>query len=572
MERGMRCWNSTLCIDTSKLCNGRIDCQPYGDDEEILCPWLEKYPVTVSTNEYTLYTCKNGKLFGRRCQMQANLPDFIFEELHCKDLEDLMLCDLNDKSTTKYFTTSDFIEYPLIINSYNPKAAIEHNTNNNKNNSTTLIINSLLDIANLTWYCNRGIIVLTHPLASPSSSNRLCLCPPSYYGDRCQYQSDRLNVFLSIYKPTAFEGSLVFKILIFLLDDQNRIQSSEELVYMNTKFPIFSCQPQYSIYLLYPTQPRRINITYYVRIDVFGINIIDNKIQYRSSWNFDIPFQKFLPVYRIVIEITIPEQVTRATVSCSDYNLTCIHGYCVQYVNTLKTFCHCHEGYSGISCDVKDDCSHCLKGSLCIGRVCQLGYIGERCYIPYELCQKDSCYNGGTCIALDRRTKVYTCLCLDQYYGNRCENKSAILYVSFASNNQLSILDVILIHSFVTSPSMMNYRRTTIKRIPLYQYKRTIVYYTQQYLPHLIFVQVFELSSLKKNELEYYLLAVTEHNRDLTELSTTIVSLNRCINITRLLNRTIMKFTRYKRVKFYQNLVEKIMNYDVFMMNNGCVF
>ncbi|CAF4433604.1 unnamed protein product, partial [Didymodactylos carnosus] len=144
------CWNSTLCIDTSKLCNGRIDCQPYGDDEEILCPWLEKYPVTVSTNEYTLYTCKNGKLFGRRCQMQANLPDFIFEELHCKDLEDLMLCDLNDKSTTKYFTTSDFIEYPLIINSYNPKAAIEHNTNNNKNNSTTLIINSLLDIANLT--------------------------------------------------------------------------------------------------------------------------------------------------------------------------------------------------------------------------------------------------------------------------------------------------------------------------------------------------------------------------------------------------------------------------------------
>ncbi|CAF4655121.1 unnamed protein product, partial [Didymodactylos carnosus] len=167
------------------------------------------------------------------------------------------------------------------------------------------------------------------------------------------------------------------------------------------------------------------------------------------------------------------------------------------YVNTLKTFCHCHEGYSGISCDVKDDCSHCLKGSLCIGRglnntppakcVCQLGYIGERCYIPYELCQNDSCHNGGTCIALDRRTKAYTCLCLDQYYGNRCENKSTILYVSFASNNQLSIPDAILVHSFVTSPSMMNYRRTTIKRIPLYQYNRTIVYYTQQYLPHLIF-------------------------------------------------------------------------------------
>ncbi|CAF4634839.1 unnamed protein product, partial [Didymodactylos carnosus] len=107
-------------------------------------------------------------------------------------------------------------------------------------------------------------------------------------------------------------------------------------------------------------------------------------------------------------------------------------------------------------------------------------------------------------------------------------------------------------HSFVTSPSMMNYRRTTIKRIPLYQYNRTIVYYTQQYLPHLIFIQMFELSSLKKNELKYYLLAVTEQNRDLTELSTTIVSLNRCINITRLLNRTIMEFTRYKRVKFYQ--------------------
>lgn len=47
------------------------------------------------------------------------------------------------------------------------------------------------------WYCNRGFILLNRSL------EKVCLCPPSYYGARCEYQSERLLVTLRIDIPIS---------------------------------------------------------------------------------------------------------------------------------------------------------------------------------------------------------------------------------------------------------------------------------------------------------------------------------------------------------------------------------
>ncbi|CAF4520202.1 unnamed protein product, partial [Rotaria sp. Silwood2] len=46
------------------------------------------------------------------------------------------------------------------------------------------------------WYCNRGILipVVVRLASDPDIGKGECLCPPSYYGDRCQYQSQRVSL------------------------------------------------------------------------------------------------------------------------------------------------------------------------------------------------------------------------------------------------------------------------------------------------------------------------------------------------------------------------------------------
>ncbi|CAF3859355.1 unnamed protein product, partial [Rotaria sordida] len=43
------------------------------------------------------------------------------------------------------------------------------------------------------WYCNRGIIIHFN-----DNKTNKCLCPPSYFGDRCQWQNQRISLTLQL--------------------------------------------------------------------------------------------------------------------------------------------------------------------------------------------------------------------------------------------------------------------------------------------------------------------------------------------------------------------------------------
>ncbi|CAF1532139.1 unnamed protein product [Didymodactylos carnosus] len=74
------------------------------------------------------------------------------------------------------------------------------------------------------WICNRGIAV-------KKQSSIICFCPPSLYGEYCQYFSDRISVITSI--TNMPEKEAVIKILATFLLEEDVLDHEEFAVFRN---------------------------------------------------------------------------------------------------------------------------------------------------------------------------------------------------------------------------------------------------------------------------------------------------------------------------------------------------
>ncbi|CAF1150052.1 unnamed protein product [Didymodactylos carnosus] len=184
-DRRYRCMNSSKCVTPKQLCNCQYDC-PLEDDEKLLCPWLIDYAC-----EERLFTCKDGTYI--RSQSRCNNIQ------NCDEYEDEMLCDLNeiDKPKTKFgFDAATFVSYP----------STNGTTVTTSSPANTFVLRDDFDYgdADELWYCNRGILVRSY------NNTKICLCPPAYFGSRCQYQSERISVLLKIHRQmSSFEQNVV---------------------------------------------------------------------------------------------------------------------------------------------------------------------------------------------------------------------------------------------------------------------------------------------------------------------------------------------------------------------------
>jgi hypothetical protein len=55
----------------------------------------------------------------------------------------------------------------------------------------------------VVWFCNRGLIIWFR-----TTDRSRCLCPPSYYGQRYQFQNQRLSISFQL---CIFEWFVVLK-------------------------------------------------------------------------------------------------------------------------------------------------------------------------------------------------------------------------------------------------------------------------------------------------------------------------------------------------------------------------
>ena len=499
-----QCQNDSQCLQRGILCDNYEDCLQ-GDDE-IACE------INTATTE----------LWGRCIRAVGKN----------RTLEENLICNITDeyKRTVIYFSLNNAKIYPLsnslsyVSQNVSPSGEMYPIDQSIRETTSELKIDLFR-----AWYCYRGILVYEGTL-----DKYRCFCPPSYYGDQCQYQSQRVSLTIQFRKETAPDQRAVFHIIAMLMDSSHQIHSYDSIIYV----PSRDCNMKHNIYLLYQNRPKDALKNYTIRIDVFN----KTDLVYYMSWFLKIPFA-FLPVNRISTRVRIPAQPIQTPTKCS---LHCQQGQCTRYGNTDELFCRCFDGWNGGRCNIPHT-SQCATGSICAGSIgnrsiciCPLGRFGPRCLLRTTVRNAgDVCKNGGQYIPVDDRLseKDFTCLCAEGFSGPTCETINTRISIAFKG---IDIPSAILAHFIRVFPDKNPVRSTLSTRIPFDT--DTAVLFTGTPF-HIMFVEI---------KRTYYLAIVQEIYAPSNHIETDLISTHRCVPISEVLNSTILQFHSLRRIKFYQ--------------------
>ncbi|CAF1223530.1 unnamed protein product [Adineta ricciae] len=503
------CVNKTTsaftCLPVEYISDDKVDCLG-GTDEQKLCP------ATLLHTQRRFYCITNSAL---RCLSSAQLcngyKDCLYgdDEQFCQQNRSMYMSICKDEYI---FSASDVERFLCNISGGTQRAAMKHFTIKGFSQSSENEVDDdeTIEIASLNKYrpirllddprCYRGLDVRVWLNKSINIYTSACLCPPSYYGDRCQYQNERLSLSIRFH-ASALARQSPFMILVSLMDNTNRrtIQSYEQFTYL----PIRDCKIKFNLYLLYSTRPKQINKTYSIHIDIYE----QHSLQHRASFLYPVEFL-FLPVHRLAFIVKIPfEDDEYCTYRiCSDRR--CLHGRCVQYANTKQAFCQCEQGWSGKFCHIPYNCT-CSSNSLCVGTlnnrrpicICPEKYFGAQCYIRNRICDSSPCQNQGKCVPhddfmLSTNDEKYFCICSKGFSGKQCERRDTQIDLIFDKNLRLSpslfihFITIVPIYPWILSiPKSSPQRLTTLQTIS--QATNSLrIYWSRPF--HLTFIETFD--------------------------------------------------------------------------------
>ncbi|CAF4339923.1 unnamed protein product [Rotaria sp. Silwood2] len=507
LHRDVYLYNETMNISQNHLSWSYDECVT----SEKLCGTNHHFNTSSLENA----TC----LYGSQ---QSNLR-FNYKVKHFSSNEYLCTLQYSVQSSKRsyYFSTAKRL-------GYFPAMSINHSISPiSKTNRKKNIIDNI-DFRLLS-YCHRGILIL-----SGQNETKKCLCPPNYFGARCQWQNQRISLTVQLQWQSTASTTVIFQVIIMLMDEQKQIAvNHEQITYMPTR----DCYTKFNIYLLYPSRPKSLSNNYSIRIDLYE----KTKLDFWASWHVKIPFQ-FLPVNRIVTQLFIPEirELNPCLLSCGK------HGKCRRYVNKKSLFfCQCDQGYSGAYCNITHKCN-CATDSLCFDSsisICSLYKFGRHCHLTHSICQlpNNPCQHNGLCVPTDDRInlKAFTCFCSEGYSGKLCENKNNQIDIRL-DETTVSITSLLLLHFITTFEDAEHERITVLKKIPFDQNILTI---NVQQPFNILFVQI-------PNQY-YYLTVLREVFKPSEYIYTEIQPQQRCYSINDLLNTTFLEYKYLRRVKYY---------------------
>ncbi|UJR24120.1 hypothetical protein I4U23_027087 [Adineta vaga] len=540
-----------ICLSIENVNDGIIDCIGAADEPTI----CSRFTSNEKNNYPEVFACpsKDSCIMGDHiCDQNSNCDDEQDEKV-CK-YDDLIGIDPHDHQgiCTKQYelhgSNITKILCRLFVNSgKRSKIYFTLDQNNNfkghrTDDKATLIsidyTPSALNAQSYQQRCHRGLDLKIWLDKQNNLTKNVCLCPPSYYGNQCQYQNQRISLTLH-FRVTAASTLIPFIIIISLIDhsEERLIHSYEQIHFLSTKY----CEKRFNIYLLYSSKPKDLTNNYSIQIDFYEKLTLNHRGSILKHINYS-----FLPVHRLAFQLNIPDQ----SLICS--NKQCVHGKCFKYFNNLnnETFCQCDRGWTGKYCTIKYNCL-CSSKSLYLGKlvnnrslcVCPINRIGPRCLIYQDSC--NICQNGGQCIVMDEyeiSLKKYICICPKGYSGDQCEQIQTKFEILFNKNENL--YPSIFIHFIEIKKNDFPIRTTTIQRTRIGQNFLSF-YWSLPY--HIVFIELLD----KEGNKNYYLISIQKKYQSSLIIKKSINSFDQCLNINELLNETIMNYHFLRRIKYY---------------------
>ncbi|CAF3619955.1 unnamed protein product [Rotaria socialis] len=315
------------------------------------------------------------------------------------------------------------------------------------------------------WICNRGVAGNKKSF-DVSQSFVHCFCPPSYYGNRCEFMSDRLTVFISFKNQTNGSSTGVIKILallVVLINHTSTVLDRHEVHFTST---LDNYKEKQKFYFIYPRphQLRSNTHNYTVRFEAYQLHE-NESIEFLAVWIYPVSFN-FLPSQRLakVLKYTQQSQLALNHTCFTRYNPCLNEGRCHPIMNKLNEihsyWCECGNNSYGSHCEFKDQScfisstkfNYCSPTSLCRPQydhygqkplcICSMNSYGSRCFMDRQ-CQmkigQNSCQNGAICFTKYQHYNLidaYICQCPKSYFGPTCQHRSGAIEISYDNENQ----------------------------------------------------------------------------------------------------------------------------------------
>ena len=407
--------------------------------------------------------------------------------------------------------------------------------------STSVFSNEIISLF-LQHYCHTNPSLRVWLNKDEKNTTMTCLCSPGHYGDRCQYQNQRVSLAIQ-FRAFSDSWQIPYIVIVSLIDesDQRIIHSHEQLTYV----PVPNCKTKYNIELLYATRPKNQSQQYYVHLDIYEKNQI---LSYHGSLRLSLPFP-FLPVERVAVQLDIPYKDygihNCSNSSCGD------HGRCVRYFNhpTDAWFCQCNTRWSGRYCHIPHYCS-CAPDSVCLGKladgrsicVCPRDRWESRCLLHDHVCRSNNpCKKGGQCIPTHvyvPSVKQFECICPKGYSGRECEISPHTITLSF--EDDLVLPQSMLVHLIEAKRNAPPENETIFKMISIDR-SPLVINIPRPF--HIAFVEFIPR--------EYYLIVIKDVNDRSKSIETTLRASNHCPNITQIFGDAFLQHHLIRRIKSY---------------------
>ena len=544
--------NKTECLSRKRLMDSKVDCIG-GVDEYMVCNRssnLTIRPFLCSLNNQCIDIkfvcdgvphCSTGE-DEYFCQSFAMIT--VLSMLRCEtyiasiDKHSMMLsCSNITFKTTSFLSMMNLIPYPLLksdslIKHSREKRIAKRAIPSDKNVTKILQEKS-------SFYCNRGLDAFMAISYETDLFQRKCFCPPSYYGNQCQYQSDRVSLTLRMRFASNHRSAFVF---LIILADENRHQMNSFIIHKH--HPSEDCDTKFNYYLLYSSYRRNQTMNYFLHIDLF--KQVD--LSHYASWK--MPLVSLLPVIRMALLLRVPFERSLSTKGhfC---HIKCEHGQCMKYVNAEEYFCQCKSGWYGLACHIRID-SGCSSASLDMGStnnrpicICPSQQFGPRCLLNSP-CQIGVCRNGATCISLadlkyGHEYDSFRCVCTNEFEGKHCEQRKRSISFQLV---EIPTYSFMIIHIFSKFTNESHTQSIHFKKLRMNSNLEHLFLSSETDI-NLIFIQF---------DRTYYLAVVQENNKNSLDISTIVNSQRRCDHVSHLLNFTVAGYHPLRRLKHYPRL------------------